>query len=38
MITWFKRMYRDWKWRKRTEWAHVPPPEWAAKRSGREYW
>jgi hypothetical protein len=32
----------DW-WKKRKaevlrEWAHVPNPEWAAKRGGREYW
>jgi len=36
------RAIRDW-WRKREyylwrEWAHVPPPEWAAKRGGRDYW
>ena len=32
----------DW-WKKRNadihrEWAHVPPPEWAAKRGGVEIW
>lgn len=33
----------DW-WRRRKadayrDWAHVPPPEWAAKRgTGRDYW
>ena len=29
------RMYRNWEWR---NWSRVPPPEWAAKRSGRDYW
>jgi hypothetical protein len=37
------RAFIDW-WRQRKaeahrEWAHVPNPEWAAKRgTGREYW
>lgn len=34
IIGWWKRhqaaIYRDW--------AHVPPPEWAAKRGWRDYW
>lgn len=38
MIDWIKRMYRDWKWRRLNEWAHVPPPDWAAKRGWRDYW
>ncbi len=39
MITWFKKVLRDWRWRRLNEWAHVPPPEWAAKRgSGSIYW
>lgn len=36
------RAIRDW-WRRRNadmrrEWGHVPPPVWAAKRGGRDYW
>jgi hypothetical protein len=39
MISWFKRMYRRWKWERQRAWAHVPNPEWAAKRgTGRDYW
>lgn len=38
MIAWFKRLVREWKWRRHTEWAHVPPPEWKAKRGGSVYW
>jgi len=38
MIDWLKKMYRDWQWRRQNEWAQVPPPDWSAKRGGREYW
>lgn len=38
MITWFKRVLRDWRWRRLNEWAQVPNPEWKAKRGGSVYW
>lgn len=37
-MNWLKRLIRKWKFDARREWARVPPPEWAAKRGGREYW
>jgi hypothetical protein len=34
VLEWFKRREAF----RKTEWARVPPPEWAAKRGGRDYW
>jgi hypothetical protein len=40
MISWFKRMYRQWKWEHETDWNHVPSPNWASSRrkTGGYYW
>jgi hypothetical protein len=39
MIRWMLDMWRRRKAEAHREWAHVPNPEWAAKRgTGREYW
>jgi hypothetical protein len=39
MIRWMLDMWRRRKTEAHREWAHVPPPEWAAKRgTGRDYW
>ena len=34
IIDWFRRRKAD----VHRDWAHVPNPEWAAKRGGREIW
>lgn len=34
VLDWWKRRKAD----VHREWAHVPDPQWAAKRGGREYW
>jgi len=37
----FRAIAKWWRRRKfeaMKEWGHVPPPEWAAKRGGRDYW
>jgi hypothetical protein len=33
-----RRWYRTVMAITRRDWASVPPPDWAAKRSGRDYW
>lgn len=39
MIRWLVDIYRRYREQKAFEWAHVPPPEWAAKRGwGSNYW
>lgn len=38
MIRWLIDFFRKRDEYRRKEWARVPPPEWAAKRGGREYW
>ena len=38
MITWLKTIWRKWMWDVEQERRRVPPPDWAAKRGGREYW
>lgn len=37
-IRWIKKVLREWKWEREHDWAHVPPPQWSAKRGGRDYW
>lgn len=37
-MNWWKRFLRWLDEGRREAWRHVPPPQWAAKRGGREYW
>ena len=38
MIKWLLGFFKRREAFRRREWAHVPNPEWAAKRGGRDYW
>lgn len=38
MLRWLLNYWRRRDEYRRREWAHVPPPTWGAKRSGRDYW
>ena len=38
MIDWLRQIFRRWNYERKREWTQVPPPDWAAKRGGREYW
>lgn len=38
MLRWLLNFWRRRDEYRRREWAHVPPPTWAAKRGWRDYW